>query len=171
MRRFALPIFLAAALHAADPPADRPPMGWNSWDAYGTTVTEAEVKANADYMAKHLKQVGWQYIVVDIQWSDPDARAHGYRQNAALAMDANGRLIPAENRFPSSAGGRGFRPLADYVHALGLKFGIHIMRGIPRRAVQANLPVRGSRARAGDIADLHSLCPWNSDMYGVDTSR
>jgi hypothetical protein len=146
-------------------------MGWNSWDCYGTTVTEAEVKANADYMAKHLKPHGWQYIVVDIQWSEPNAGAHGYRPNAELAMDANGRLIPAGNRFPSSAGGRGFLPLAEYIHAQGLRFGIHIMRGIPRRAVTANLPVAGSPVRAADIADVHSICPWNTDMYGVDMQR
>lgn len=146
-------------------------MGWNSWDAYGTTVTETEVKANADYMAKHLKRFGWEYIVVDIQWSDPDAKAHGYRPNAELAIDRYGRLIPAGNRFPSSAGGKGFKPLADYIHGLGLKFGIHIMRGIPRQAVQANLPVLGTDVNAAAIADPHSVCPWNSDMYGVDTSR
>ena len=146
-------------------------MGWNSWDSYGTTVTEEEVKANADFMAKRLKSAGWQYVVIDIQWSDAQARAHGYRPNAELAMDGYGRLIPAENRFPSSAGGRGFKPLADYVHSLGLKFGIHIMRGIPRQAVRANLPVKGSAARAADIADIHSVCPWNSDMYGVDASK
>jgi hypothetical protein len=171
MRTLTALLLAAAALHAADLPAARPPMGWNSWDAYGTTVTEAEVKANADYMAKNLKPFGWQYIVVDIQWSEPNARAHGYRPGAELAMDAYGRLIPAENRFPSSAGGRGFKPLADYIHALGLKFGIHIMRGIPRRAVDANLPVYGSRAHAAEVADIHSVCPWNSDMYGVDMSR
>lgn len=146
-------------------------MGWNSWDCYGSTVTENEVKANADFMAKRLKAIGWQYIVVDIQWSDPQAKAHGYRPNAELSMDPYGRLIPAENRFPSSVGGRGFKPLADYVHSLGLKFGIHIMRGIPRLAVRANLPVKGSAARAADIADVHSLCPWNDDMYGVDMSH
>src|SRR5690242_5631395 len=131
--------------------APTPPMGWNSWDAYGTTVTEAEVKANADYMAKHLRSHGWQYVVVDIQWSEPNAKAHGYRANAELAMDQYGRLIPAQNRFPSSAGGLGFKPLADYVHQLGLKFGIHIMRGIPRQAVKANLPVYGTDVRAADI--------------------
>ncbi len=146
-------------------------MGWNSWDCYGTAVTEAQVKANADYMAKHLKQHSWQYIVVDIQWSEPNAQAHGYRPNAELAMDEHGRLIPAENRFPSSAGGRGFKPLADYVHSLGLRFGIHIMRGIPRRAVKANLPVFESKVRAADIADPYSTCPWNNDMYGIDMSR
>ena len=169
-----LPVLLLAAwpaAAAAQTLAATPPMGWNSWDCYGTTVTEAEVKANADYMAKHLKSHGWQYVVVDIQWSEPNAKAHGYRPDTTLAMDANGRLIPAENRFPSSAAGAGFKPLADYVHSLGLKFGIHIMRGIPRRAVAANLPVANSRVRAADIADVHSLCPWNSDMYGVDMSK
>jgi len=146
-------------------------MGWNSWDCYGTTVTEDEVKANADFMAKNLKQHGWQYVVVDIQWSEPNPSAHGYRPDADLAMDAYGRLTPAPNRFPSSVGERGFKPLADYVHRLGLKFGIHIMRGIPRRAVRANLPIYGTNVRAPDIADVHSLCPWNTDMYGVDMSR
>src|SRR5579883_1085880 len=160
-------LVLAGLSSGAELPAARPPMGWNSWDAYGTTVTEAEVKANADSMAQHLKAHGWEYVVVDIQWSDPNARAHGYRPDAELAMDGYGRLIPAENRFPSSAGGKGFRPLADYIHAKGLKFGIHIMRGIPRRAVRANLPVEGSGARAAEIADEHSVCPWNGDMYGV----
>lgn len=172
----ALFISLAAcspSARAAEAVAATPPMGWNSWDAYGTTVTEAEVKANADYMARRLKPHGWQYVVVDIQWSEPNARAHGYRPGAQLAMDGYGRLIPAVNRFPSSAGGRGFRPLADYIHGLGLRFGIHIMRGIPRQAVKANLPVFGSvpEARAGDIADTSSICPWNSDMYGVDLGR
>jgi alpha-galactosidase len=158
-------------LSAAELLAATPPMGWNSWDCYGTTVTEAEVKANADYMARRLKQHGWQYVVVDIQWSEPNAQAHGYRPNAELAMDRYGRLIPAVNRFPSSAEGRGFKPLADYVHSLGLRFGIHIMRGIPRRAVKANLPVFGSKVRAAAIADPASVCPWNDDMYGLDMSR
>jgi hypothetical protein len=166
-------VLLAACLQAfgAGNPAGTPPMGWNSWDCYGTTVTEAEVRANADYMAKRLKQHGWQYVVIDIQWSEPNAMAHGYRPDAELAMDAYGRLIPAVNRFPSSADGRGFKPLADYIHGMGLKFGIHIMRGIPRRAVKANLPVFGSRAHAAEIADVNSVCPWNSDMYGLDMSR
>jgi|HubBroStandDraft_1064217.scaffolds.fasta_scaffold00761_4 alpha-galactosidase len=156
---------------AANAVAATSPMGWNSWDCYGTTVTEAEVRANADYMAQHLKQHGWQYVVVDIQWSEPHPQAHGYRPGAQLSMDDFGRLIPAVNRFPSAADGRGFRPLADYIHGLGLRFGIHIMRGIPRQAVKGNLPIFGSRARAGEIGDTASVCPWNSDMYGVNLSR
>ena len=158
-------------VHAQETLAPTPPMGWNSWDAYGTTVTEAEVRANADAMASGLKQYGWQYIVIDIQWYEPNAAAHGYRPNAQLAVDGNGRLIPAANRFPSSANGLGFKPLADYVHGKGLKFGIHILRGIPRQAIAQNLPVAGSTVHAADIADKQSLCKWNTDMYGVDMSK
>src|SRR6266576_2634217 len=116
------------------------PMGWNSWDSYGTTVREEQVKANADWMAEHLAKYGWKYIVVDIQWYEPNAQGHDYHPGAPLTMDEYGRLLPAVNRFPSSANGAGFKPLADYVHSKGLKFGIHIMRGIPRQAVEKNLP-------------------------------
>ncbi|WP_017471150.1 glycoside hydrolase family 27 protein [Amphibacillus jilinensis] len=148
-----------------------PPMGWNSWDCYGATVTEAEVKANADYMATHLKAYGWEYIVVDIQWSEPEAVSSAYRPFVPLQIDRYARLIPAENRFPSSSNGRGFKPLADYIHKLGLKFGIHIMRGIPRQAVHQNTPIKGSDSTAREIAKPNSICPWNTDMYGLDSSK
>jgi alpha-galactosidase len=179
MQRFAVAL-LAALLCTATAPdvrsqrktlAAKPPMGWNSWDAFGTTVKESEVKANADYMASRLRKYGWQHIVVDIQWSDPKAKAHGYRPNADLAMDTYGRLIPAANRFPSAADNHGFKPLADYVHSHGLKFGIHIMRGIPRQAVRANSPIHGSSFRAAEVANRNSICPWNTDMYGVDMTK
>jgi hypothetical protein len=146
-------------------------MGWNSWDSFGTTVTEAQTKAQADYMAEKLARFGWQYVVVDIQWYEPDAKGFNYRENAPLVMDEWSRLQPAPNRFPSAAGGVGFKALADYVHAKGLKFGIHIMRGIPRQAVARNTPIKGTTARAADIADKSSTCPWNPDMYGVDMSK
>jgi hypothetical protein len=151
--------------------APTPPMGWNSWDCFGTTVTEQQTKANADYMAENLAKHGWQYIVVDIQWYEPAAKGWEYRPDAKLNMDANGRLIPAVNRFPSAANGKGFKPLADYVHGKGLKFGVHILRGIPRQAVAANTPILGSAARAADVADKSSTCQWNPDMYGVDTTK
>jgi len=151
--------------------APTPPMGWNSWDCFATTVTESQARAEADYMARHLLAHGWQYLVVDIQWYEPAATGFDYRRGAALAMDGWGRLQPAENRFPSAAGGAGFRGLSGLVHALGLRFGIHLMRGIPRQAVEANLPVLGTRLRARDIADTGSVCPWNTDMYGVDMAK
>ena len=151
--------------------APTPPMGWNSWDNFGTTVTEAETKQQADFMAAELKSHGWQYIVVDIQWYEPNAKGHGYRADAELSMDGFGRLTPAVNRFPSGTDGAGFKPLADYVHRLGLKFGIHLMRGIPRKAVEKNLPVKGTPQRAQDIANRNSICPWNPDMFGVDMTK
>src|ERR1035437_9138217 len=109
MKLAVLLLIAPLAASAADALAPTPPMGWNSWDSYGTTVTEAEVKANADYMAARLKSHGWQYVVVDIQWSEPHPQTHGYRPNADLVMDENGRLTPATHRFPSAAGGKGFR--------------------------------------------------------------
>ena len=148
-----------------------PPMGWNSYDYYDTTVTEAQVKANADFMSAHLKEYGWEYVVVDIQWYANDAGSrrneHQYIPFGDQEMDAYGRMIPSPVRFPSSAGGNGFKPLADYVHSLGLKFGIHIMRGIPRKAAQEHCPVFGCDATADMAADPTSICGWNPDMYGV----
>lgn len=146
-------------------------MGWNSWDCFGTAVTEQQTKENADYMAEKLAKFGWQYIVVDIQWYEPEARGHDYRKDARLTMDEHGRLLPAANKFPSATDGKGFKPLADYVHSKGLKFGIHLMRGIPRQAVAQNTPVLGTPYRAADIANRNSTCAWNPDMYGVDMSK
>jgi alpha-galactosidase len=163
---------LTATLFASDPsPAPAPPMGWNSWDSYGTTVREEQVKANADWMAEHLAKYGWKYIVVDIQWYEPNAQGHDYKPGAPLTMDDYGRLLPAMNRFPSSANGAGFRPLADYVHSQGLKFGIHIMRGIPRQAVERNLPIKGTSYHAADVAEKENACRWNPDMWGVDITK
>ena len=151
--------------------ASTPPMGWNSWDCYGAAVNEETVRKNAEFMAKYLKQYGWEYIVVDIQWSEPTAKNHEYHSFAELCMDEFSRLVPAENRFPSSAGGKGFVPLAEYVHSLGLKFGIHIMRGIPRQAVHRNTPIKGTQKTAREIAATNSICYWNTDMYGVDSQK
>jgi len=147
------------------------PMGWNSWDCYGAAVDEATVRKNAEYMSKNLKQYGWEYVVVDIQWYEPLAATNDYHPFTEICMDEYGRAIPAENRFPSAKGGKGFAPLAEYVHSLGLKFGIHIMRGIPRQAVTQNTPVLGTKVTARQIAKTNSICFWNTDMYGVDTEK
>jgi hypothetical protein len=146
-------------------------MGWNSWDAFATTITEAQAKAETDAMAEHLAYHGWQYMVVDIQWYEPNATSFEYRKNAKLTMDQYSRVLPAPNRFPSAADGKGFKGLSDYVHSKGLKFGIHMMRGIPRQAVAQNTAILGSSAHARDIADTNSTCRWNGDMYGVDMSK
>lgn len=151
--------------------APTPPMGWNSWDCYGTTITEDQFKSNVDVMSSKLKKHGWQYAVVDIQWYEPNSKGFDYNPQAKLAMDAYGRLLPADNKFPSAKDGKGFKALAEYAHRKGLKFGIHLMRGIPRQAVEQNLPIFGTKFKAADIADKEHICPWNSDMYGVDMSK
>jgi alpha-galactosidase len=151
--------------------ATTPPMGWNSWDGYGTTVNEEQVKANAVWFAKHLKPAGWQYITVDMEWFVTNPTPEGNSKTSDYAMDENGRYIPAVNRFPSSAGGKGFKPLADYVHSMGLKFGIHILRGIPKKAVASNAPIVGSEYHAADAADTGETCPWNFDNFGADAAK
>lgn len=148
-----------------------PPLGWNSWDCFGTSVTEQEVRANAAFMAEKLRPFGWDTVVVDIQWSEPEAQAGGYRPFAPLVMDEYGRLLPAPNRFPSAAGGQGFKPLADALHRLGLRFGIHVMRGIPRQAVARNTPIWNSPYTARDAANTADTCPWNTDMFGLNLSQ
>ncbi len=149
-----------------------PPMGWNSWDCFGASVTEDEVRENARYIHDHLKEYGWEYVVVDIQWYEPTADGWDYHNFYPLTLDEYGRLQPALNRFPSAAGGKGFKPLADYVHSLGLKFGLHIMRGIPRQAVHQNLPIRqGEGYGCRDAAAQASICKWNTDMYGTNPSH
>ncbi|WEV65942.1 glycoside hydrolase family 27 protein [Bifidobacterium sp. ESL0764] len=149
----------------------RPPMGWNSWDSYGTTVTEDELMANARFMAEHLKSVGWDTVVIDIDWYDPTARAHGYNADAPLILDGYGRQMPDPVRFPSAADGKGFGPLAAKVHELGLKLGIHVMRGIPRLAVERNLPVKGTQYTARDVVDKDHVCVWNPDNYGLNQNH
>lgn len=164
-------------------PAARPPMGWNSYNSYGSAVHEDEVKANADYMARDLKSYGWSYIVVDFLWSydNPPGSLIGnpFQKRLEdgsyipwLTMDEWGRLQPNTNKFPSAFGGKGFRPLSDYVHSLGLKFGIHVMRGIPRQAVWARSPVMDTKGITADqIADTNSTCPWMNHMYGLDMRK
>lgn len=151
-----------------------PPMGWNSYDYYDTTVNEEQVKANADYMAAHLKDYGWEYVVVDIQWYAYNAGSqrdkYQYIPFEKVEIDEYSRLLPCPDRFPSSVNGQGFKPLADYVHSLGLKFGIHIMRGIPRIAAHNHMKILGTDKTANQIANPSSICFWNPDMYGVEVN-
>lgn len=163
--------------------AQKPPMGWNSYNCFGSAVHEDEVKANADYMAKKLKQHGWEYVVVDFLWAYDNPKGsrigNAYQRNLQdgsfvpwLTMDEWGRLVPHVHKFPSAFGNKGFEPLSDYVHSLGLKFGIHVMRGIPRQAVWAKTPVKGTNGITADmIADTSSICPWLNHMYGLDMSK
>lgn len=145
--------------------ASTPPMGWNNWDSYGLTIGEADYRANAEVLAS-LKQHGWTYAVIDMGWymANPFGTTRVARN---FAIDANGRVVPTPARFPSAAHEAGFKPLADWVHGLGLKFGIHIMRGIPRGAVERNSPIEGTRFFAAEAADTSDVCGWDDSNYGV----
>jgi len=151
--------------------ARTPPMGWNSWDAYGESVSETDIRANALWMAQNLKSHGWEYVVVDMGWYITNHTGETNAKNSKYSVDEFGRFTPATNSIPSANSGAGFKPLADYVHSLGLKFGIHILRGIPKQAVEANLPVEGSSFHAADAADTKDTCPWNPFNYGVDPAK
>lgn len=150
---------------------DTAPKGWNSWDCYGASVKEEEVFENAKILKEELLEQGWDTVVVDIQWYEPTASSSQYNKFADLEMDKFGRLMPATNRFPSASGGKGFKNLSKQIHDMGLKFGIHIMRGIPRQAVHKNLPIMNSKYTAREVAQPNSICPWNTDMYGLDPSH
>ncbi len=152
-----------------------PPMGWNSYDYFDTTVSEKDIREQAKFMAENLKEFGWEYIVVDIEWYSYDAGTqrdeYQYIPFWRVEMDEYSRLLPCPERFPSSIGGKGFGPLAEYIHSLGLKFGIHIMRGIPRIAAHSHTKILGVEVTANQIAGASNICSWNPDMYGIEPSK
>jgi alpha-galactosidase len=166
---FFLFLFVAvpATLFGADKSlAPTPPMGWNSWDSYGRTIDEQQVRATADWMATNLKRYGWEYVVIDEGWYvlNPKDDPKTYK----FALSADGRFVPDEARYPSSRNGAGLKPVADYIHSLGLKFGIHILRGIPRQFVRENGTIAGSSFHAADAANQQDVCPWNEYNYGLN---
>ena len=134
-----------------------PPLGWNSYDSYGASIKESEVVAQAQALKTTLQPFGWNQVVIDYRWYDPED-----------TLDASGRYLPSISKYPSSAGGNGLKTVADQVHALGLSFGIHIMRGIPRAAVTANSPIANSTFHAADAGNINDPCPWDTHMWGVN---
>jgi len=153
--------------------AKTPPLGWNSWNCFGMDVTDQQVRATADYMARNLKMHGWEYIVVDMGWYYSEGlNTNNFRmRKPPQYIDEYGRLIPNTGKFPSAAAGKGLKPLADYVHSLGLKFGIHIMRGIPWQAVEQNTLIKGTGYRAKDITNYADSCRWYHGMIGIDMTK
>jgi len=158
--------------HAAPPPpalplALTPPMGWNSWDSYGLTITEEQFRENMIVLSAQLKSFGWQYVVIDAGWYLQNPEDAATPENLHYTFNARGQYEPALNRFPSSRGWLGFKPLADAVHKEGLKFGIHIIRGIPKQTFMANARIGRTRFLASQATDPTDVCPWNPDNFGV----
>ena len=139
-----------------------PPMGWNSYDSFGGGINEQQTLAAAQAMKTTMAPFGWDTVVIDFHW---------YNSNegdpATARFDSSGRFLPALNRFPSATGDLGFKPLADKIHAMGLKFGVHLMRGIPRTTFNANTAIAGSTYTAKQAGSSSDTCPWDQNMYGV----
>jgi len=150
--------------------APTPPMGWNSWDSYGLRINEQQFRENVQAMASNLKPFGFTYAVIDEGWYMVNPEDRPKPDLLKYAVDENGRFIPVTGRFPSalqSGRNAGFQELARSVHAMGLKFGMHIIRGIPRESVVRNLPIEGSAFKAQDAADQNDACPWDPTSWGV----
>lgn len=148
-----------------------PPLGWNSFDGYGSCLDEVAAYANLEALARLLKPHGYEYFVVDIGWYRefelvPGTKSPASTTALALRMHGYGRYLPSQTYFPN-----GLQPLAERTHALGLKLGLHLMRGIPRPAVERDLPILGTEYHAADVANRESTCRWCPDNYGVDMSK
>jgi alpha-galactosidase len=190
-----MPVLAGQSMQAQISPkaivAATPPMGWNSWDAYGLTITEEQFRANVKVLATDLKPFGWNYAVIDEGWFFKNPQDRPHPDQLVYAIDANGRYVPVTERFPSAGPtdvkalifgtdpglpalklrtmteASSFKPLGDYVHSQGLKFGIHIVRGIPRASVERNLPIANSAFNAHDAADTTDACPWDPTNWGI----
>ena len=158
-----------------------PPMGWNSWDCYYSSVTEKEVMQNAQYLVDNdLVRHGWEYVVIDIRWycNHPSLGGGNYNQRGDqdYVLDDYGRYLPSPTRFPSCMqGGQnvGFKPLADKLHEMGLKFGIHIMRGVPKSVVGSTYKLKGSEQTPWSqvYSGTTSPCTWLKDNLLVRTGE
>ena len=180
---------VAAAQQPQPTVAPTPPMGWNSWDAYGLTITEPQFRANVDVLRDKLLPFGWNYAVIDEGWFFENPSDRPTPDKLRYAIDPYGRYVPVPARFPSAVvpgspspqispsdathklsatiESTSFATLGEWVHSQGLKFGIHIVRGIPRAAVERNLPIQGSDFHAQDAADQTDACPWDPTNWGV----
>jgi alpha-galactosidase len=182
-------IVQSATAQTAPLVAATPPMGWNSWDSYGLTITEEQFRANVKVLANDLKPAGYNYAVIDEGWFFFNPEDRSKPDTLVYALDTNGRYVPVAARFPSADIQRRvgadfppgmpapklnanitattFKPLADWVHSQGLKFGIHIVRGIPRASVERNMPIANSTFHATDAADTADACPWDPTNWGI----
>jgi hypothetical protein len=147
-----------------------PPLGWNSWDSYGLRINEQQFRDNVDVIAARLKPAGYKYAVIDEGWYMFNPQDRPRPEQLKYSFDVFGRFIPVPDRFPSSLeAGKitGFEQLGAWVHSKGLKFGIHIIRGIPRESVEKNAPIEGSSFKAQNAADTSDPCPWDPTSWGI----
>ena len=166
-------VALAAGPVATAQLASTPPMGWNSFDSYGVYLHEEAALANIEALAKKLKSHGYEYFVIDNGWFGEYQLQSGTIYAAEkhahdIRINQYGHFLPSKTYFPN-----GFDAIVKRCHELGLKFGVHLMRGIPRKACELNLTIKGTPYKASDIAntDPTANCTWCKYNYGVDMSK
>ena len=164
---------LTASAATSEALAQTPPMGWNSFDSYGVYLHEDAAFANLEAMADKLLPHGYEYFVIDNGWFGEYTLQEGSifpaeKHAHDIQIDECGYFQPSEVYFPN-----GLKPIAERCHELGLKFGVHLMRGIPRKAYKMDLPIKGTRYTARDIADTNpeENCKWCHYCYAVDMSK
>ena len=155
--------------------AQTPPLGWNSFDSYGINIYEEVAMKEIDAFIEKLAPHGYEYFVIDNGWfASPKSEMYkgylmpvsGKDSPSVVSVDAYGIPVPAKQYFPN-----GLKPMIDKLHAKGLKFGVHLMRGIPRVAVDQNLPIKGTNYTAKDIYTTFDDCTWCKFMHGVDMTK
>ncbi len=121
-----------------------PPMGWNTWNTFAENINEELILRSADaVVASGLKDAGYEYVVIDDCW-------------ALKERDGNGRLVPDPAKFP-----HGMKYVADYIHALGLKFGIYSCAGL---MTCAGYPSSYDR----EFTDAETFAGWGVDFLKYD---
>lgn len=160
-----------------------PPMGWNSWDCYYSSVNEELTMQNAKYLVDNdLVKYGWEYVVIDIRWyaNHPSLGGGNYNQQGTqdCVLDEYGRYLPSPSRFPScmvDGKNEGFKALADSLHNMGLKFGIHIMRGLPKYIVgkESKYKLLGSESTPWNqvYSSTTPACTWLKDNLTVRNNQ
>ncbi|KAK9707460.1 hypothetical protein RND81_07G198800 [Saponaria officinalis] len=153
-----------------------PPRGWNSYDSFTWIITEEEFLQNAELVSQRLLSHGYEYVVVDYRWYRRKIPGPYPEPLEVDVVDEWGRVIPDPDRWPSSKGGKGFREVAEKVHRMGLKFGIHIMRGISTQAVDSDTPILdttkggayeegGKKWTASEVGIRERTCVWMSPGF------
>ncbi len=125
-----------------------PVLGWSSWSFLREHPTAALVKAQALALQNSgLQKIGYQYVNLDDFWYQcPGAQGPN--------VDAYGRWVTDPSKFPAEGDTDGIKVMADYIHSLGMKFGIYVTPGISRQAVSRNTPIQGTSYTAAQIADV-----------------